>query len=233
MEDDLKHLPILQWAEEDRPREKMLLKGRAALSDAELIAVLLGSGSTSQSAVDLARQVLQRCDHNLDELSKLLVSDLTKIKGIGPAKAVTLVCAFELGRRRNYTDHKDRSVLKGAQQVYDYMKPHLLDLSHEEFWVLSLNRANAVIRANKISSGGLSGTVVDPRMLFKEALENLANSIILIHNHPSGTLKPSEADEYLTKKLVEAGKFLEIPVLDHLIFTDRGYYSFADHGRIL
>jgi len=233
MEDQSKHMPIQQWAEEDRPREKMLLKGRAALSDAELIAVLLGSGMAKQSAVDLARQVLQRCHHNLDELGKLAIHDLTKIKGIGPAKAITLVSAFELGRRRNYTDTKERTVLKASKEVYDYMKPHLLDLSHEEFWLLSLNRANAVIRANKISSGGLAGTVVDTRMLFKEALENLANSIILVHNHPSGTLKPSEADEYLTKKLVEAGKFLEIPVLDHLIFTDRGYYSFADHGGIL
>lgn len=226
-------MSIQQWAEEDRPREKMLMKGRSALSDAELIAVLLGSGMANQSAVDLARHVLQRCQHNLDELGKLAVNDLTKIKGIGPAKAITLVSAFELGRRRNLTISKDRVVLKASQEVYEYMKPHLLDLPHEEFWILSLNRANAVIRANKISSGGLAGTVVDTRMLFKEALENLANSIILVHNHPSGTLKPSEADEYLTNKLVEAGKFLEIPVLDHLIFTDRGYYSFADHGRIL
>jgi DNA repair protein RadC len=233
MEDDLKHMPIQQWAEEDRPREKMLLKGRSALSDAELIAVLLGSGTANQSAVDLARQVLQRCHYNLDELSKQTVKELTKIKGIGPAKAVTLVAAFELGRRRSSTATKDRIVVKASQEVYDFMKPHLLDLAHEEFWMLSLNRANAVIKASKISSGGLAGTVVDTRMLFKEALENLANSVILIHNHPSGTLKPSEADEYLTKKLVEAGKFLEIPVLDHLIFTDRGYYSFADHGGIL
>ncbi len=233
MEDDLKYLPIQQWAEEDRPREKMLLKGRSALSDAELIAVLLGSGMANQSAVDLARQVLQRCHQNLDALGKMTINDLTKIKGIGPAKAITLVSAMELGRRRNYTVSKERTVLKASQEVYDYMKPYLLDLAHEEFWLLSLNRANAIIRANKISSGGLAGTVVDTRMLFKEALENLANSIILVHNHPSGTLKPSEADEYLTKKLVEAGKFLEIPVLDHLIFTDRGYYSFADHGGIL
>lgn len=233
MEDNFKHLPIQQWAEEDRPREKMLLKGRSALSDAELIALLLGSGMANQSAVDLARQVLQRCHQNLDELSKMTIKDLIKVKGIGPAKAVTLVSALELGRRRNYAVSKERIVLKASQEVYDYMKPHLLDLPHEEFWVISLNRANVVIRANKISSGGLSGTVVDTRMLFKEALENLANSIILVHNHPSGTLKPSEADEYLTKKIVEAGKFLEIPVLDHLIFTDRGYYSFADHGGIL
>ena len=233
MENQSKHLPIQQWAEEDRPREKMLLKGRASLSDAELIAVLLGSGMANQSAVDLARQVLQRCHNDLDELGKLAIHDLTKIKGIGPAKAITLVSAFELGRRRNYTNQKERMVLKASQEVYEYMKPYLLDLPHEEFWVLSLNRANVVIRASKISSGGLAGTVVDTRMLFKEALENLANSIILVHNHPSGTLKPSEADEYLTKKLIEAGKFLEIPVLDHLIFTDRGYYSFADHGGIL
>ncbi|MDB5274857.1 MAG: hypothetical protein JWO58_3224 [Chitinophagaceae bacterium] len=233
MEDNVKYMPIQQWAEEDRPREKMLLKGRSALSDAELIAVLLGSGMANQSAVDLARQVLQRCGYNLDHLGKLSVNDLTKIKGIGLAKAVTLVSAFELGRRRNQGLGRERIILKTAQEVYDYMKPHLLDLPHEEFWVLSLNRANAVIRANKISAGGIAGTVVDTRMLFKEALENLANSIILVHNHPSGTLKPSEADEYLTKKLVEAGKFLEIQVLDHLIFTDRGYYSFADHGTIL
>ncbi|HSZ72405.1 MAG TPA: DNA repair protein RadC [Cytophagaceae bacterium] len=232
MEEHFKHVPIQQWAEEDRPREKMLNKGRLALSDVELIAVLLGSGMANQSAVDLARQLLQRCHYNLDELGKLTINDLTKIKGIGPAKAVTLVSAFELGRRRTQVA-KERVVLKAAEEVYVYMKPHLLDLPHEEFWVISLNRANVVIRANKISSGGIAGTVVDTRMLFKEALENLANSVILVHNHPSGTLKPSDADEHLTRKLVEAGKFLEIQVLDHLIFTDRGYYSFADHGTIL
>lgn len=223
-------MPIQQWAEEERPREKMLLKGRLALSDAELLAVLLGSGTAQLSAVDLARQVLYRCDYHLDELAKLSIHDLTKIKGIGEAKAITIVSAFELGRRRTQTMAPKRLVIRSSDAVYEHMKPYLLDLPHEEFWVLLLNRANAIVKTSKISSGGIAGTVVDPRLLFREALENLANSIILVHNHPSGALNPSDADEQLTKKIVQAGKFLDIQVLDHLIFTDKGFYSFADHG---
>jgi len=226
-------MPIQQWAKVDRPREKMLLKGRLALSDAELLAVLLGSGTAQLSAVDLARQVLSRCNNNLDELAKLSIAELTKIKGIGDAKAVALVSALELGRRRTNADAPKRFIIRSSNDVYEHVKPYLLDLAHEEFWVLFLNRANAVLKTSKISSGGMTGTIVDPRLLFREALENLANSIILVHNHPSGTLKPSEADETLTKKIMEAGKFLDIQVLDHLIFTDNGFYSFADHGSIL
>jgi DNA repair protein RadC len=233
MDHFFKHMPIQQWAEEERPREKMLLKGRLALSDAELLAVLLGSGTAQRSAVDLARQVLHRCHYNLEELGKLSVGELTKIKGIGDAKAIAIVSAFELGRRRTQSIVPKRLVVRSSNDVYEHVKPFLLDLPHEEFWILLLNRANVVIKTSKISAGGIGGTIVDPRLLFREALENLANSIILVHNHPSGTLKPSEADEKLTQKLVEAGKFLDILVLDHLIFTDQGFYSFADHGSIL
>ena len=232
MDQFFKHLPIQQWAEEDRPREKMLLKGRASLSDVELLAIILGSGTAQFSAVDLARQVLQRCNNSLDELAKLSIGELTKIKGIGDAKAVAVVSALELGRRRKTTAVAKRLVIRSSSDVYDHVKPFLLDLAHEEFWVLFLNRGNVVVKTSKISSGGMAGTIVDPRLVFKEALENLANSIILVHNHPSGTLKPSEADEKLTTKLVEAGKFLDIQVLDHLIFTDKGFYSFGDHGSI-
>ncbi len=223
-------MPIQQWAEEERPREKMRLKGRLALSDAELLAILLGSGTAQSSAVDLARQVLHRCQHNLDELAKFSIHELTKIKGIGDAKAIAIVSAFELGRRRTQAFIPKRLIIRTAEEVYEHMKPYLLDLPHEEFWVVLLNRANAVVKTSKISSGGIAGTVVDPRLLFREALENLANSVILVHNHPSGALKPSDADEQLTKKLVQAGTFLDIQVLDHLIFTDKGFYSFADHG---
>ena len=226
-------MPIQQWAEEDRPREKMLLKGRMALSDAELLAILLGTGTTHLSAVDLARKVLKQCNNSLDELAKMSIAELTKIKGIGPAKAITLVSAMELTRRRANVQSIKRTVIRKSDDVYEHMKPYLLDLIHEEFWVLFLNRANAIMKTSKISSGGMTGTVVDPRLLFREALENLANSIILVHNHPSGTLKPSEADEKLTKKIAKAGEFLDIQILDHLIFTNQGFYSFADHGTIL
>ena len=226
-------MPIQQWAEEDRPREKMLLKGRMALSDAELLAILLGTGTTHLSAVDLAREVLKQCNNSLDELAKMSIAELTKIKGIGPAKAITLVSAMELTRRRTNVQSIKRTVIRKSDDVYEHMKPYLLDLIHEEFWVLFLNRANAIVKTSKISSGGMTGTVVDPRLLFREALENLANSIILVHNHPSGTLKPSEADEKLTKKIAKAGELLDIQILDHLIFTNQGFYSFADHGTIL
>jgi DNA repair protein RadC len=211
----------------------MLLKGRLALSEAELLAILLGTGTSRLSAVDLAREVLTKCNNSLDELAKLSIVELTKIKGIGPAKAITLVSAMELTRRRAHSHLGKKTVIRTSEDVYEHMKPYLLDLVHEEFWVLFLNRANAVLKTSKISSGGITGTVVDPRLLFREALENLANSVILVHNHPSGTLKPSEADEKLTKKIVEAGRFLDIQILDHLIFTDKGFYSFADHGTIL
>lgn len=226
------YLDIKKWAEEDRPREKLLLKGKSSLSDAELIAILIGSGTASLSAVDLSKQILQHTANNLNDLAKLTVKDLMKFKGIGEAKAISIVAALELGRRRKEVEHLKKPKITSSTDAYEYMKAHLLDLSHEEFWVILLNRANKVIQCKQISSGGVSGTVADPKMIFKSALEELSSSIILVHNHPSGNLKPSQADITLTKKLKEAGKVLEIPVLDHIIFTDENYYSFADENMM-
>ncbi|MEP2772837.1 MAG: DNA repair protein RadC [Fulvivirga sp.] len=230
--DQSPYLDIKKWAEEDRPREKLLLKGKSSLSDAELIAILIGSGTASLSAVDLSKQILRQTTNNLNDLAKLSVKDLMKFKGIGEAKAISIVAALELGRRRKDVEHLKKPKITSSTDVYEHMKAHLLDLSHEEFWVILLNRANKIIKCQQVSSGGVSGTVADPKMIFKIALDELSSSIILVHNHPSGNLKPSQADIMLTKKLKEAGKVLEIPVLDHLIFTDENYFSFADENMM-
>ena len=227
-----KHLGIKSWAEADRPREKLLLKGKAALSDAELIAILIGSGTASLSAVDLSKQILASQQHDLHNLARLSVKELTKFKGIGEAKAITIVAALELGRRRKEAEPQKRIKITCAKDVYDLMKPELLDLGHEEFWIILLNRSNTVMRKQLISSGGVSGTVADPKIIFKHTIENLASSVILVHNHPSGNLKPSEQDIRLTKKMTEAGKLLETPVLDHIIFSDQGYFSFAEENLL-
>ena len=224
------HLSIKSWAEDDRPREKMLSKGRSALSDSELLAILIATGSSKKSALDLAKECLTLAGNDLAKLSRLTVSELCKINGIGPAKAVTLVASLELGRRR-----KDKTVDKklrivSSQMVYDHMRQYLLDLSHEEFYAILLNRANEEIRTVQISSGGLSGTVADGKMIFKAAIENSAHGMILVHNHPSGQLFPSESDKSLTQKMVQFGSFIDLPILDHLIFADNGYFSFADQG---
>jgi DNA repair protein RadC len=224
------YTPINQWAEDDRPREKLVLKGKSALSDAELLAILLGSGTVSLSAVDLAKQILGVANNNLHELAKLSLKDLMKFKGIGEAKAITIVSALELGRRRKESEPKKREKITLSSDVYELMRPYLWDAHREEFWVVMLNRANEVIRTEKISEGGVAGTIADPKLIFKTALDHLASAIILVHNHPSGNLKPSQADVELTKKLKQAGNFLEIAVLDHVIFTDNGYYSFVDEG---
>ena len=221
---------IRSWAEEDRPREKMLLKGRSALSDAELIAILIGSGTVDLSAVDVAKGVMSNVGNDLSELAKLSIKDLTKNKGIGEAKAITIIAALELGRRRRDQITPKKIKLGSPQLVYNEMKPYLLDLPHEEFWIILLNRANEVIRPIKVSAGGVTGTTADTRMIFKSAIENLASSIILVHNHPSGQLVPSHADKLLTRQIQEAGRILDLPVLDHLIFTDNGFYSFVDEG---
>lgn len=226
------HLKITHWAEEDRPREKLLLKGKMALSDAELIAILIGSGTVSLSAVDLAKQILQHVEHNLNDLAKLTIKDLQKFKGIGEAKAIAIISALELGRRRKESEPTKKPRITSSQNAYDVIAPHLLDLGHEEFWIIMLNKANVVIKKAQVSSGGVSGTIADPKIIFKKAVESLASAIILVHNHPSGNLKPSQADIMLTRKLKEAGKLLDIPVLDHLIFTDHNYYSFADEGMM-
>ncbi|MCK5206945.1 MAG: DNA repair protein RadC [Cyclobacteriaceae bacterium] len=226
------YLNILSWAEEDRPREKLLLKGKAALSDAELIAILIGSGTRSISAVDVAKMILAKADNNLNKLAKFSVRDLRKIKGIGEAKAISIVSALELGRRRKDSDFSEKVKITCSNDIYQIMKPELMDLQKEEFWIILLNRANGLIKKEQISSGGISGTVADPKIIFKAALDQYASSIILVHNHPSGNLKPSKADMELTNKMKTAGKLLEIPVLDHIIFGDEGYLSFADDGML-
>ncbi|MBV6640017.1 MAG: DNA repair protein RadC [Cyclobacteriaceae bacterium] len=227
-----KVLSIKKWAEEDRPREKLLLKGKATLSEAELIGILLGSGTTSMSAVDLAKQLLIKVDYNLNLLAKLTVKDLMKFKGIGEAKAITIVSALELGRRRKETEIVKNPKITTARSAYDLMRGELMDLQYEEFWVLLLKRNNEVIKKAKISSGGISGTVVDPKIIFKYALDEMASSIILVHNHPSGNPRPSHYDRQLTKKLRDAGQFLDISVMDHIIFCDHDYYSFADDSAL-
>jgi len=224
------NLKILSWAEEDRPREKLLQKGKSALSDSELMAILIGSGTVSMSAVELSKQILSTVENDLNNLAKLTVKELQKFKGIGEAKAITIVAAMELGRRRKGSESIKKPKISSSIDVFNYIIGDLQDLRHEEFWILLLNRSNTVIYKHQISSGGVSGTLADPKMIFKIALDNLASSIILIHNHPSGNLKPSEADIRLTKKLKDSGTLLDIPVLDHLIVTDSAYYSFADEG---
>ncbi|GHB76150.1 RadC family protein [Persicitalea jodogahamensis] len=221
---------ILSWAEEDRPREKLMQRGKAALTDAELLAILIGMGTVDYSAVDVGKMVLDAAKGNLNELAKLSLKDLMKVKGIGEAKAITIMAALELGRRRKESEVLRQRRITSAKDAYDEIRPYLLDKPHEEFWILLLNRANEVLRPVQISSGGVAGTVADPKLIFKHALEQLASSIILFHNHPSGNLTPSQADKDLTRKLKEAGRMLDLPVLDHLIFTDGGYYSFADEG---
>lgn len=227
-----KGLKILEWAEEDRPREKLLLKGRTHLTDAELIAILIGSGNRLLSAVELSKQILAACENDLHQLAKYNVKDLMQFNGIGEAKAIAIISALELGRRRKLVKVEQRKQIRASQDVYDHIKPKLLDQPIEQFWILCLNRNNKIIKSRLISQGGVSGTVADPKVIFKIALEDLASGIILIHNHPSGNLKPSQADIKLTDKMVSSGKLLEIPVLDHLIFTNEAYFSFADDGLI-
>lgn len=229
---EIKPLGIKSWAEDDRPREKMLLKGKAALSDAELLAILLGQGTKNFTAVDLAKEVLRLAENDLYQLSRLTIVDLKKIKGIGTAKAVTIMAALELGRRRRDSAKVERPKITGSQSVYDHFKPYLSDLKHEEFWILCISRNLEIQKTIQVSSGGSTGTVVDPKIIFKHAIENLANGLILCHNHPSGSLKASHQDIHLTKKIVEAGKLMDVVVADHLIFTDTGYFSFADNGLI-
>lgn len=223
-------LSIHQLSEEDRPREKLLLRGRQQLSNAELLAILIGSGNKEKNAIELSQEILFSANNNLNELAKLTINDLTKFSGIGEAKAITIASALELGRRRKSEEMLTKPKVSSSRDAFNIISPYLLDLSHEEFWILCLNRANQLIRVENISSGGLSGTVADPKVIFKKALENNSSGIILVHNHPSGNLKPSQADMKITQQLKEAGVVLEIPILDHLIFTDKDYFSFADEG---
>ncbi len=225
-------LNILSWAEADRPREKLISKGKSSLTNVELLAILIGSGTRSLSAVGLAQQILHKYQGDLNLIAKLNVNELQRNKGIGKAKAVTIVSAFEIGRRRINNGIQVRSKIASSSDVFELMKPNLLDLQTEHFWLVLMNRANVVLSITQVSHGGVSGTVVDPKTIFKAAMDVLASSIILIHNHPSGNLKPSEADLKITNQLKAGGKLLEIAILDHLIFTNDGYFSFADEGLI-
>ena len=227
---EYKKLSIKEWSLEDRPREKLLVKGISSLSDAELIAIIIGSGTRDESAVELSRRILSSVQHNLNELGKLTVDDLQKYKGIGEAKAIGIVAALELGRRRKLSEIIDRQKISSSQDVYEIFHPLLADLPHEEFWIVLLNRSNKVIERIKISQGGISGTVTDVRLILRTALEKLASSLILCHNHPSGNQQPSDADIAITQKVKESGKLMDIALLDHIIVTDGSYYSFADEG---
>ena len=223
---------IKNWNEDDRPREKLLLKGRIALSDAELIAILIGSGSRNESAVSLSQRILASANNNLNELGRLTIPELMEFKGIGEAKAITIAAAMELGRRRRAEEALERKKITSSGSVFEFMQPIIGELPHEEFWILYLNNSNKIIKSVQLSKGGITGTVVDVRLAFKEALQLGAVGIILVHNHPSGTLKPSQADIQLTKKLKTAGESLDIKVLDHLIITEKAYFSFADENML-
>jgi DNA repair protein RadC len=223
-------LPITAWAEEDRPREKLLLKGKNALTDAELLAILIGSGNRQESAVDLCKRILKDYDNNLNEISKATINELMMYKGIGEAKAISIAAALEFGRRRQLSDIKDKPQIRSSRDAYNAIAPLLMDLAHEEFWILLLNRSNHVIGRANISRGGTAGTVVDAKIIFKKALEMQASGLILCHNHPSGSLQPSQADISVTKKLKEGGTYLDISILDHLIVSERGYCSLGDEG---
>jgi DNA repair protein RadC len=225
-------LRITDWAVEDRPREKLVLKGTASLSDAELLGILISSGTKDKSAVDLGRELLGIVNNNLNSLGKLTISDLKKLNGIGPARAVTIAAALELGRRRKLAEIPEVPQIKCSKDVADIFQPLLSDLAHEEFWILYLNRSNKVIDRIKLSQGGISGTVTDVRIVMKRAIECLASGIIVCHNHPSGNLNPSESDSKITQKIKEAGNLMDIQLLDHLIISDKDYYSFADNGLL-
>lgn len=223
-------IPIKNLAEDEKPREKLTLKGKAALSDVELLAILLATGTVKKSAIDLAREILNKANNDLNQLARMTIKDLCTIDGIGPAKAITIIAAIELSGRKQASDTKAKAQIKSSKQAYDYIRYRLEDLPHEEFWIITLNRANNVIAEYRISEGGVAATIVDTKKIFKIALADVASSIILYHNHPSGALEPSDADIKLTKKLKEAAIVLDIMVNDHLIISNSGYYSFADAG---
>ena len=218
------------WAEEDRPREKLLLKGRRSLSSAELLALIISTGSKELTAVELSMQILQSQDNSISNLSRASIYDLMLHKGVGEAKAISIIAAMELSRRKESESIRKKIVIKKSEDAYICLKRFLADLNHEEFYTLLLNRANEVIQVEQVSKGGVSGTVADGKIIFKRALEVNASSIILAHNHPSGQLKPSEQDISLTKSLLEFGKFIDLQITDHLIITDNNYFSFVDEG---
>jgi DNA repair protein RadC len=232
MEENTKHVTLKLLAEDDRPREKFAGLGRHTLSDAELIAIILGSGNRSETAVQLAQRMLSSNSNNINELAKLSLNDLKKFKGIGEVKAINIAAAFELGRRRKESETLERVKITSSNVAYELLNKRLGDLPHEEFWILILNRANQVIREECLSKGGVSGTVVDVRIICKLAVENTACGVIIAHNHPSGQIIPSEQDKSITRKLKEALKFFDISLLDHVIIGDQKYFSFSDDGMI-
>ena len=223
---------LTTWAVEERPREKVMANGVQYLSDSELLAILIGSGTRHITAVELARQILKGAGNSLHLLGRQGIGELVRIKGVGPAKAITILAALELGRRRAGMQHSEKTPVKSSETVYKLFHPLMGDLEHEEFWLLMLNRANRVLGRYKVSQGGLSGTVIDTRIILKKALDNLASSIIVCHNHPSGNKQPSDADLKITEKLKKAAEILEIKLLDHVIIADKSYFSFADEGLI-
>ena len=228
MQDKPTSFSIKNWSDDDKPREKLVQKGRLVLSDAELIAILIGSGSRAESAVELSKRILASVDNNLNELGRLSIKQLMTFKGIGEAKAVSIAAALEVGRRRRGEDAAKIDKIGSSQDVYHLLQPILGDLEHEEFWILFLNNSNKVLHKAQLSKGGITGTLVDVRLVMKQTLELGAVAIILVHNHPSGTLRPSAADKQITQKIKTASETLDVKVLDHLIITQKSYYSFAD-----
>ncbi len=229
---DYKKLNIKEWAVEDRPREKMLLKGSRFVTDAELIAILIGSGNTNETAVELSKRILTSTNNNLNDLGRKGVDYLKTFKGIGEAKAVTIVAALELGKRRKEAEVFNKSKITGSKDAADYFQPLLGDLNHEEFWIMLLNRGNKILDTFMVSQGGVSGTVIDVRIILKKAIDNLASSLILCHNHPSGTMEASDADLKITKKISDAAKIMDMSVIDHIIIGQNRYLSFADEGML-
>lgn len=226
------NLNIKSWAEEDRPREKLSTKGKGALSDAELIAILIGSGNKEDTAVELSKKILASINNDLNQLGKLTINDLMQFNGIGEAKAISIIAALELGRRRKEAVSEKKPIINSSKKAYDSMSAILSDLPHEEFWAIYLNRRNELIKKVFISKGGVAGTVADTKIIFKHALDLLASAIILFHNHPSGNLKPSQADIQLTKKLKETGNIMDVLVVDHIIVGEKNYFSFADESLL-
>lgn len=234
MQTDEKRLTIREWSEDDRPREKMLRKGTSSLSDAELLAILIGSGNRDESAVELARRIMRECDDNINELARLTIADLCKkFKGIGEAKAITIRAALELGKRRKTSDFLERKQILSSRDLFEVFEPLLIDLVHEEFWIVFMNGANKVLSTHKLTQGGIQQTIVDVPLLLKMSLERLAQSIAVAHNHPSGQNKPSNEDENITRRIKQGCDAIGIRLLDHIIVARGKYYSFADDGKLL
>lgn len=232
MKAELKERGIKSWALDDRPREKLMTKGKVSLSNAELLAILIGTGTTKETAVDLAKKILNSVNNDLKHLARKSIEELTQFKGIGQVKAINIITALEVGQRRRYADATKRHCIMDSHSAYELLQPTIGDLPHEEFWALFLSNSNKVLDLQQISVGGLTGTVADVRLIFKKALLLGSTSILVAHNHPSGNTQPSNPDKALTKRLVEAGTIMNIKVIDHLIITELEYFSFADEGLI-